>query len=290
MVKNITGGNKAKKGKRGGRITKNPSKEFDTDNGIYFYGQVKGKLGGNTLEVLLQTGETIHATIPGRFMRRVWFNKDDLIVVSNETAEYYDIIQKITNPATQIEAMAALNIKIDKDDSQIFQADKEEFDEEFDETENDKPTELSKAELNAMRKKKDKERDLQRRNGDNEDRVISVITNNTSEDEDENEDENEDEENCKLAVQQNESAKKNRIQNSSDNESSEEELELPKPVESKKKIVPQVTTPEKKSTLNKEKSTKNDKTDKTDKTVSQPVKKVIHYQETVEETASFLGL
>ena len=273
MVKNITGGNKAKKGKRV-RLTKNPKKEFDTDNGIYFYGQVKGKLGGNTLEVLLQTGETIHATIPGRFMRRVWFNKDDLIVVSNETDNFYDVIQKITNPATQIEAMNALNIKLDKDDSQIFRADEEEFEQEDEE---DEQPELSKAELNAMRKKKDKERDLQRRNGDNEDRVISVVTKNESTDSNESETE---------SPTSSSSLKKNEL--SEDEEESEEELEdsspieLPKPVETKRKNVPQVYIPEKK--IPEKKETKETKQ-------PEPVKKkVIHYRESVEETADMLGL
>jgi translation initiation factor IF-1 len=174
MVKNITGGNKAKKGKRGGRMSKNPTTEFNTEDGLHFYAQVTSKVGGNTIEVLLQTGETVHASIPGRFKKRVWFNKDDLIVVRQESGKFYDVLQKITNPSTMLAASTALNIKIDKDNSNIFRADI--VDEESDD-EDDKPTD-SKSLLNLERRKKDKERDIQRRGAENDDfdRVISVVT------------------------------------------------------------------------------------------------------------------
>ncbi len=174
MVKNITGGNKAKKGKRGGRMSKNPTTEFNTEDGLHFYAQVTSKVGGNTIEVLLQTGETVHASIPGRFKKRVWFNKDDLIVVRQESGKFYDVLQKITNPSTMLAASTALNIKIDKDNSNIFRADI--VDEESDD-EDDKPAD-SKSLLNLERRKKDKERDIQRRGADNDDfdRVISVVT------------------------------------------------------------------------------------------------------------------
>jgi translation initiation factor IF-1 len=264
MVKNITGGNKAKKGKRGGRLTKNPTKEFDTENGIYFYGQVKGKLGGNVIEVLLQTGETIHAIIPGRFMRKVWFNKDDLIVVSNETANFYDVIQKITNPVIQIEAMSALNIKFDKDDSQIFRTNEE--DEDIKENDESEKIEQSKAELNAIRRKKDKERDLNRRNENEGERIISVITNNETES-------NETESN---ETESNETE-------SNETESNETEI-LPifnKNIEEEKVI------PEKKPIII-QKNIK--KTVAKNEELKKPVKRIIHYQETEEETKNFLGL
>jgi translation initiation factor IF-1 len=175
MVKNITGGNKAKKGKRGGRMSKNPTSEFNTDDGLHFYGQMIGKIGGNTIEVLLQTGETVHASIPGRFHKRVWFNKDDLIVVRQESGKFYDVIQKITNPSTMLAASTVLNIKIDKDNSNIFRTDIVE--EESDDDETTKTTD-SKTNLMLERRKKDKERDIQRRGEENDDfdRVISVVT------------------------------------------------------------------------------------------------------------------
>jgi len=174
MVKNITGGNKAKKGKRGGRLSKNPTTEFNTEDGLHFYAQVTSKVGGNTIEVLLQTGETVHASIPGRFKKRVWFNKDDLIVVRQESGKFYDIIQKLTNPSSLLAASTALNIKIDKDNSNIFRADI--IDEESDDEES-KPSD-PKTNLMLERRKKDKERDIKRRGEEEDDfdRVISVVT------------------------------------------------------------------------------------------------------------------
>jgi translation initiation factor IF-1 len=175
MVKNITGGNKAKKGKRGGRLSKNPTTEFNTEDGLHFYAQVTSKVGGNTIEVLLQTGETVHASIPGRFKKRVWFNKDDLIVVRQESGKFYDIIQKLTNPSSLLAASTALNIKIDKDNSNIFRADI--VDEESDDDDESKPSD-PKTNLMLERRKKDKERDIKRRGEENDDfdRVISVVT------------------------------------------------------------------------------------------------------------------
>jgi translation initiation factor IF-1 len=174
MVKNITGGNKAKRGKRGGRMSKNPTTEFNTEDGLHFYAQVTSKVGGNTIEVLLQTGETVHANIPGRFKKRVWFNKDDLIIVRQESGKFYDVLQKIINPSTMIAASTALNIKIDKDNSNIFRADI--VDEESDD-EDSKPID-SKTSLMMERRKKDKDRDIKRRGEENDefDRVISVVT------------------------------------------------------------------------------------------------------------------
>ena len=290
MVKNITGGNKAKKGKRC-RLTKNPMNEFDTGNGIYFYGQVKGKLGGNTLEVLLQTGETVHATIPGRFMRRVWFNKDDLIVVLNETGNFYDVIQKVTKPSIQIQAMNALNIKLDKDDSQIFRADDKEF-EQDDEDEDDEKTEISKAELNAMRKKKDKEKDLERRNEDKEERIISVVTENDSNDY-ESDSENESPKSSSSSSTSSSQKKKDELETESESESEEEledssPIELPNVVESRKKNISKTVQPV--QTVQPKKSVQPKKTVQPVQTVKPVNDKVTHYQETSEEIVNMLGL
>jgi translation initiation factor IF-1 len=192
MVKNTIGGKNYKKGKKGGRQTKNPSAEFNTEDGLHFFGQVKSRIGGNTLDVTLQTGDTVHATIPGRFMRRVWFNKDDLIVVRQE-GNFYDVVQKVTNAATLAEASSTLNIKLDKDNSNIFRADIDEGEDE-DEDEEDE-VEKSKASLNAQRRLKDKERDLKRREGeiDTFDREISVVKKGDSSSDSESEDDNDDE-------------------------------------------------------------------------------------------------
>jgi translation initiation factor IF-1 len=290
---NTIGGKNYKKGKKGGRATKNPSKEFDTENGIFYYAQVKSKLGGNTLDVLLQTGESVHATIPGRFLRRVWFNKDDLIVVSNDTGSFYDVVQKITNPATLAEANLALNIKLDKDNAQMFRAD---IDDIVDE-EDDEPTvpdkDVSKAELNAMRKKKDKERDLKRREGDDEDREISVVTNNHDDDSDSDKEtlssksSSTKSSSTKSSSTKSSSTKSSSVKSSpSETESdSDSDFELP-PLPAKKAV--QTTAPVA-SFLKKQEPDKKEKVTTPDKSKT-PTKKVVEHKDTPEQVADMLGL
>ncbi len=285
---NTIGGKNYKKGKKGGRATKNPTKEFDTENGIFYYAQVKSKLGGNTLDVLLQTGESVHATIPGRFLRRVWFNKDDLIVVSNETGSFYDVVQKITNPATLAEANLALNIKLDKDNAQMFRAD---IDDIVDE-EDDEPTvpdkDVSKAELNAMRKKKDKERDLKRREGDDEDRQISVVTNNRDDDSDSDEETVSSKSSSTKSTSTKSSSTKSSVKSSpSETESdSDSDFELPPPLPVKKSVQTPATAA---SFLKKQEPDKKEKVTTPDKSTT-PKKKVVEHKDTPEQVADMLGL
>lgn len=225
---NTIGGKNYKKGKKGGRKSKNPDTEFNTENGLHFYGQVLGRLGGNTLQVMLQTGETVHASIPGRFMKRVWFNKDDLIVVSNETDKIYDVVQKITNPATQLIASTALNIKLDKDNSNFFRADIDDIQDESDEEEEKND---SKASLALLRKKNDKERDIKRRQEETDefDRVISVVKDG---DDDSSSSDDEDEKSQKSGSTQStkstQSTQSTQSTDSSDSSDSEDDEVLPK--------------------------------------------------------------
>ncbi len=280
---NTIGGKNYKKGKKGGRATKNPAKEFDTENGIFYYAQVKSKLGGNTLDVLLQTGESVHATIPGRFLRRVWFNKDDLIVVSNETGSFYDVVQKITNPATLAEANLALNIKLDKDNAQMFRADIDDIVDEEDDEPSAPEKEISKAELNAMRKKKDKERDLKRRDGDDEDREISVVTNR-----DNDSDSDEETVSSKSSSTKSSSVKSSSTKSSpSETESnSDSDFELPPPLPVKKSV--QTTAPAA-NFLKKQEPDKKEKVTTPDKSTT-PKKKVVEHKDTPEQVANMLGL
>ena len=291
---NTFGGKKHKKGKKGGRGTKNPTKLFDTGNGIFYYAQVKSKLGGNTLDVLLQTGESVHATIPGRFLRKVWFNKDDLIVVSNETDNYYDVIQKITNPAIQAEAMTALNIKLDKDNSQLFRTDIDEIededeDEDENENEDEDEKEVSKAKLNALRKKKDKERDLQRREGNDEDREISVVTKNRNgcdNDDDDDDDDKSKSGSTKSGSTKSSSTKSSSTKSALSTDSAEEDIGLPQPEVTKKKVVHTQHT-----RVTHDTKVTPDKIKKENVEVKPTTsKKVIQYTETPEEVAKMLGL
>ncbi len=284
---NTIGGKNYKKGKKGGRATKNPNKEFDTENGIFYYAQVKSKLGGNTLDVLLQTGESVHATIPGRFLRRVWFNKDDLIVVSNETGSFYDVVQKITNPATLAEANLALNIKLDKDNAQMFRADIDDIVDEEDDEPSAPEKEISKAELNAMRKKKDKERDLKRREGDDEDREISVVTNRDNDSDSDEETVSSKSSSTKSTSTKSSSTKSSVKSSPSETESdSDSDFELPPPLPVKKTV--QTPAPAA-SFLKKQEPDKKEKVATPDKSKT-PTKKVVEHKDTPEQVADMLGL
>jgi translation initiation factor IF-1 len=291
MVKNAIGGKNFKKGKKGGRKTKNPSTEFNTEDGLHFYGQVKSRIGGNTLDVTLQTGETVHATIPGRFMKKVWFNKDDLIVVRQE-GNFYDIVQKITNASTLSEASTALNIKLDKDNSNIFRADIEDMEDES-ETE-EVEVEISKASLNAQRRLKDKERDLKRREGevDSFDREISVVKKGESASDSESESES-----VKTGSKKSGSTKSTQstlstqstMSTISTDSESEEEIELPKAVPTKKKSTASATpVPKKKETQAAPVTPEKQVTETPTTAPGAPKKKV--YRETPEDVAKMLGL
>jgi translation initiation factor IF-1 len=295
MVKNTIGGKNFKKGKKGGRKTKNPTTEFNTEDGLHFYGQVKSRIGGNTLDVTLQTGETVHATIPGRFIKKVWFNKDDLIVVRQE-GNFYDIVQKVTNPTTMLEASVALNIKLDKDNSNLFRADID----ELEDSDGEEEVEMSKSAINAKRREKDKERDLKRREGeiDTFDRVISVVQKGESASGSES-DEEEQDEMGNTRIKKSSSVKSSSVKSSStkstestistqSSESDDEEIELFKPVPSKKKAMMATSTPVvKKATATAPKTPEKQITGTPLVAPDAPKKKI--YRETPEEIAKMMG-
>ena len=131
MVNQI-GGKNYKKGKKGGRKTKNPTNQFDTTAGQYLYGQVINKLGHNRLSVKLQTGIEIQAVIPGRFMKKVWFNKEDYIVVQCNDNKYYDVVQKVTSNHILSKATIEMREKADTDNKDLYNPfnDKQDSDDE----------------------------------------------------------------------------------------------------------------------------------------------------------------
>ena len=131
MVNQI-GGKNYKKGKKGGRKTKNPTNQFDTTAGQYLYGQVISKLGHNRLSVKLQTGIEIQAVIPGRFMKKVWFNKEDYIVVQCNDNKFYDVVQKVTSNHILSKATVEMREKADTDNKDLYNPfnDKQDSDDE----------------------------------------------------------------------------------------------------------------------------------------------------------------
>lgn len=129
MVKNTIGGKGHKRGKRG---SKNPNISVDVSSGIDHYAQVQKRLGGNRLQILLDDGQEGQATIPGKFMRKLWFNSGDFIHVRGE--KYYEVVQKLLDPTEQQNAATALGKKLDDGEHNIFRPDvQEDDDDEFDE-------------------------------------------------------------------------------------------------------------------------------------------------------------
>jgi translation initiation factor IF-1 len=128
---NTIGGKGYKKGKKGGARNKNPTAKFDTNDGYHHYGQVIQILGGNRLNIKLTNDVNVQAVIPGKFMNKVWFRKDDYVVLKEEN-NFYDIVQKITSSEIQSIASNSLCTKLDKDDYNIYQTElgKNESDEE----------------------------------------------------------------------------------------------------------------------------------------------------------------
>jgi len=143
MVNQI-GGKNYKKGKKGGRKTKNPTNLFDTNSGSFLYAQVISKLGHNRLAVKLQTGQEVQAIIPGRKMKKVWINKDDYIVVNCVGEKYYDVIQKVTLTSGLNTATQEMGAKLDKDDGDLFNP----FIENQEESDDEEDNLISKEEIN----------------------------------------------------------------------------------------------------------------------------------------------
>lgn len=80
MVRNIKGGKKHKK-------NKNHTKEMKKKEIIYageeqVYGKVIKKLGGNILLVECTDGITRQGIIPGKYRKRVWFNIEDIVLIT----------------------------------------------------------------------------------------------------------------------------------------------------------------------------------------------------------------
>jgi len=163
---NLLGGNKYKKGKKGGRKNKNPTDTFDVTDGVHYYGQVIQKLGHNRLSINLQSGETIQGVIPGKFMKKLWFNKEDFVIVEHTGGEFYDVIQKIQAPDQLETAAKSIGIKLNKDDYNIYRIDEDEEDEDDDELINPNQNHVTDKHVYRQR---EKERDNARRKNRDED-------------------------------------------------------------------------------------------------------------------------
>lgn len=132
---NTFGGRNFKKvGKK--RKSKNPNIAVPTESGIDFHGQVIKKIGGNQLQVkVFALNEDIIATIPGRFMRKVWFNAGDYIHIQKQ-GKFYDVIQKIQMDEEISNARRIQNKNAVTGEEDIFRQDEKEDEDDFDELPN----------------------------------------------------------------------------------------------------------------------------------------------------------
>lgn len=109
MVRNIRGGNKAKKQKSNATKTNNrPLYIIDKSiNANELYGQVNKRLGGNPpqLQVLCEDGEERRCTVRGKFNKRVWINQGDIIVILYDK-ESSSLIGEVSYKYDQNEVMA----------------------------------------------------------------------------------------------------------------------------------------------------------------------------------------
>ena len=80
MPKNTRGGKKAKRGKNQAPINTKKPLELATDGQVY--GKVKKRLGGSYVQVECSDDKIRKGYIRGKYKKRVWFNKDDIVLCS----------------------------------------------------------------------------------------------------------------------------------------------------------------------------------------------------------------
>jgi translation initiation factor 1A len=79
---NTKGGKNYKKGKKGkGKTSGKKTETPYADTPGLLYAQVKTKLGGDRISVECSDGVDRQAIIPGSFYKRVWVNKNDILLI-----------------------------------------------------------------------------------------------------------------------------------------------------------------------------------------------------------------
>lgn len=134
---NVKGGKNYKKGKKGkGKTTGKKAETPYADMPNLLYAQVKNKLGGDRLNVDCSDGVERQAIIPGSFYKRVWINKNDILLIQlNElnTRESYVLYKYDPNEAHSLKSKGFLQFDLEDilgDDNIQFGDDDEESDDE----------------------------------------------------------------------------------------------------------------------------------------------------------------
>jgi translation initiation factor 1A len=97
MKRNTQGGKNYKKGKKFQESTNVSSKNMMpmADKPELLYAQVISKLGGNRLSINCSDGVLRQAIIPGSFYKRVWINKDDILLVQLDALQNSETLSKL---------------------------------------------------------------------------------------------------------------------------------------------------------------------------------------------------
>ena len=87
MPRNFRGGNKAKRKKNPGKIQSNKSLRIKANDSLELYGKVIKRLGGNPpiLAVLCEDGKERRCVVRGKFVKKVWMNPDDYVLITCNT-------------------------------------------------------------------------------------------------------------------------------------------------------------------------------------------------------------
>ena len=87
MPRNTRGGNKAKRGKNAPRTSNKALRTKDSNNENELYAKVINRAGGSPpiIVVLCEDGKERHVVVRGKFAKRVWMNKDDIVLITLNT-------------------------------------------------------------------------------------------------------------------------------------------------------------------------------------------------------------
>ena len=87
MPRNTRGGNKAKRGKNAPRSNNRAIRTKDKSNELELYAKVINRAGGSPPIIVVQCedGKERHVVVRGKFAKRVWMNKDDIVLITLNT-------------------------------------------------------------------------------------------------------------------------------------------------------------------------------------------------------------
>ena len=84
MPRNTRGGNKAKRGKNAPKSNNRALRTKDSSNEMELYAKVVSRAGGSPpiIVVMCEDGKERHVVVRGKFAKKVWMNKDDVVLIT----------------------------------------------------------------------------------------------------------------------------------------------------------------------------------------------------------------